>query len=218
MHIPEKIPLTVLCGFLGSGKTTLLRRWQMDDALSDAAYIIHDLSEFGVDVELLSEDNSTPQPGQIIDRVAALHGIHAREQLHVSAGRALEEIANLDPVPSQVLCESTGAARPWPLISALTQNERFSLRHFIVTVDALNLHRDFDNGRVLTGEASVSKDVALRYAAEILAEQLIFASVIILTKVDIPQLISFQNPTSHSMREVDSSDLKNIFRKIPSIS
>ncbi|MEO1335074.1 MAG: GTP-binding protein, partial [Myxococcota bacterium] len=135
-------------------------------------------------VELLSDENSSPVAGHLVDRVAALHGTHAREQLHASVGRTLDEIAVLDPAPPHVLCESTGAARPWPLIVALTQNGRFRLRHFIVTVDALNLHRDFADGRVFSGEAAAPEDGALRYAAEILAEQLFFASVIIITKID----------------------------------
>ena len=191
MRTTNNFPITVLCGFLGSGKTTLLRRWRSEETLRNAAFIIHDLSEFGVDVELLSEENSTPKKGQLTDRVAALHGTHAREKLHTSVGRALAEIATLEPIPSHLLCESTGAARPWPLIAALTQDARFSLRHFIVTVDALNLHRDFKDGRVLTGEASISSDVALQYAAEILAEQILFASVIILTKIDtVPKAVT----------------------------
>ncbi len=177
-------PVTVLCGFLGSGKTTLLRRWRSDKALRDAAIIVHDLSEFGVDAELLVDENSKPEPGRLVDRVAALHGTHAGEQLHESVGRALGEIATLDPAAPHILCESTGAARPWPLIVALTQDDRFYLRHFAVTVDSLNLHRDFADGRVFTGEASASGDAALLCAAEILAEQLVFASVIILTKTD----------------------------------
>ena len=180
----EQIPLVTLCGFLGSGKTTLLRRWRRDEALKEVPVIVHDLSEFGLDAELLSEENSKPAQGCLVGGVAALHGNHAREQLYVSVGTALAEISALEPVPPVVLCESTGAARPWPLIKALTQDKRFFLRHFIVTVDALNLHRDFEDGRVLTGEASVSQDVALRSAAEVLAEQIAFANVIILTKID----------------------------------
>jgi len=180
----EPIPIVTLCGFLGSGKTTLLRRWRRDESLNEAAMIVHDLSEFGLDAELLSDEGSTLAQGRLAGRVAALHGSHAREQLHTSLGTALDEISSLDPAPPVVLCESTGAARPWPLIKSLTQDKRFFLRHFIVTVDALNLHRDYDDGRVLTGESPGEEDVALRRAAEVLAEQIAFANVIIVTKVD----------------------------------
>ena len=180
----DSVPIVTLCGFLGSGKTTLLRRWRRDEALKDAPVIVHDLSEFGLDAELLSDENSKPSPGHLVGGVAALHGRHAREQLHDSAGEALEEISALEPAPPLVLCESTGAARPWPLIKALTQNKRFFLRHFIVTVDALNLHRDFEDGKILAGASANSQDIALRHVAEVLAEQIAFASVIILTKID----------------------------------
>lgn len=180
----KPIPVVVLCGFLGSGKTTLLRRWRRDAALRDAVVIVHDLSDFGLDAELLSAEGSEPTPGRLQGRFAALHGRHAREELHDSVGRALDDICVLDPVPPLVLCESTGAARPWPLIRALTQDLRFTLRHFIVTVDALNLHRDFADGRVLTGDAPVPDDDALYRAAGVLAEQIAFASVVVLTKID----------------------------------
>jgi len=180
----NRIPIVAVCGFLGSGKTTLLRRWQHDDALQDAAVIVHDLSEFGLDAELLAGEGAAPAAGGLTRRVAALHGVHAREHLQPSVCAALDQIAALDPAPPLVLCESTGAARPWPLIKALTQDKRFFLRHFIVTVDALNLHRDFADGRILTGESSDLHDPALLRAAGVLAEQIAFASVIILTKID----------------------------------
>ena len=178
------VPIVTLCGFLGSGKTTLLRRWRCDEFVKEAPVIVHDLSEFGLDAELLADENSPPDPGRLVGRVAALHGCHAREQLHASVGTALDEIFKLNPVPALVFCESTGAALPWPLIKALTQDKRFFLRHFIVTVDALNLHRDFVDGSILTGEASGSQAAALRHASEVLTEQILFASVIILTKID----------------------------------
>ena len=183
-----RIPIVTLCGFLGSGKTTLLRRWRRDELLKNVPVIVHDLSEFGLDAELLSDNDERPSAGHLKGGVAALHGRHAREDLHESLANSLEEIGALDPAPPLVLCESTGAARPWPLIQALTQDERFELRHFVVTVDALNLHRDFADGRFLTDESVDLPDAALRQAAQVLAEQIAFANVIVLTKIDtVPQ-------------------------------
>ena len=191
----QKIPLVALCGFLGSGKTSLLRRWRRDPALSGTALIVNDLSDLGVDAELLSDEDSNPEPGRLVDRVAALHGRHARPGfVHIGGFRAEPDFRPGAAAP-QVLCESTGAARPWPLIAALTQDDRFVLRHFIATVDALSLHRDFADGRVLTGEDggledggledSGLEDPALTHAAEILAEQILFANVVVLTKTDV---------------------------------
>ncbi len=177
-------PLVVLCGFLGSGKTTLLRRWRKEDSLKDAAILVHDLSEFGLDAELVSDEDQLPPPGKLVNRVAALHGEHAREHLQNSVGKVLGDIAELQPPAPVLICESTGAARPWPLIRAMTQDKRFELRHFIVCVDALNLHRDFSDGKVLTGEAPSPQDEALTRAAGVLAEQIAFANIIILTKID----------------------------------
>ncbi len=184
----EKIPIIALCGFLGSGKTTLLRSWRLEQSLAEAPLIVHDLSDFGLDAEILAGDETTTQIGEIVDGIAALHGHHAREGLQEAIGTTLQELATTTPAPRFVFCESTGAARPWPLIQALTQNSSFHLRHFIVTVDALNLHRDLADGLVLTGEQPPLSDPGLHHAAQVLAEQIAFASIIILTKVDlVPQ-------------------------------
>ena len=105
------------------------------------------------------------------------------------AGGDLDGVGHVDHLGRGVgVVSAAGVARPWPLIKALTQDKRFFLRHFIVTVDALNLHRDFADGRALTGESAASGDAAMHRAAEVLVEQIAFANVIILTKVDtIPE-------------------------------
>src|SRR3954462_10503178 len=48
-HPAEPIPLTVLTGFLGAGKTSLLNRLLKDPALSNAAVIINEFGEIGLD-------------------------------------------------------------------------------------------------------------------------------------------------------------------------
>ena len=180
----NQIPIVALCGFLGSGKTTLLRRWRKDYSLDNTALIVHDLSELGIDAEILSVETQILEAGKLNGRIAALHGKHATEYLHDSLKKSLDSIFNLNPKPSVILSESTGAARPWPLIKALTQDNRFYLKHFIITIDALNLYRDFQNGSILTGEEKISSDPATSKAVLILAEQIAFSSVIILTKID----------------------------------
>jgi len=182
--VKNQIPIVALCGFLGSGKTTLLRRWRKDYSLDNTALIVHDLSELGIDAEILSVETQILEAGKLNGRIAALHGKHATEYLHDSLKKSLDSIFNLNPKPSVILSESTGAARPWPLIKALTQDNRFYLKHFIITIDALNLYRDFQNGSILTGEEKISSDPATSKAVLILAEQIAFSSVIILTKID----------------------------------
>lgn len=177
-------PITVLCGFLGSGKTTLLRNWKLDATFPNSAFIINDLNTTGVDAALVSDKKCSPEDGQVVGRVAGLLGKHSQAEFHSSVGNILGDIAELKPDPAHVFCESTGNARPWSLIAALTQSKQFHLRHFIVTIDALHLHRDFADGHVFTGEAKISNDYALQHAAEIIAEQILFASAIILTKTD----------------------------------
>ncbi len=182
---PDPLPIVVLNGFLGSGKTTLLRKWRRAPACANAALIVHDLSEFGLDAELLADESNPPVLGELHGRLAALHGRHAGDDLAPSLARALDGISQLDPPPPLVFLESTGAARPWPLLRALAEDPRFQIRHWIVTVDALNLHRDFRDGKAFTGESAPPDDPALARAMLVLAEQLAFASVILLTKTDL---------------------------------
>ena len=77
MNTREKVPVTILTGFLGSGKTTLLRNWRRDKTLRAAPLIVHDLSEFGLDARTLADEGSQPVPGRLVDGIAALHGKHA---------------------------------------------------------------------------------------------------------------------------------------------
>ena len=181
----DKIPIVALCGFLGSGKTTLLRRWRRNEFLDDAVVIVNDLGEAGIDAEILSKEDKKLSAGKLNGRLAPLHGLYSHKYLQESFKLTLDNIFNLEPSVPLVLSESTGVARPWSLIKALTQDNRFFLRHFIVTVDALNLHRDFNDGLILTMEIKTTQDKALTRASYVLAEQISFASVIILTKIDM---------------------------------
>ena len=56
----ERIPVTVLTGFLGSGKTTLLNKLLRRPELSDTAVIINEFGEIGLDHQLLEAAKDEP--------------------------------------------------------------------------------------------------------------------------------------------------------------
>ena len=52
-HEPEKIPVTVLTGYLGAGKTTLLNRILSEPHGKRYAVIVNEFGEIGIDNELV---------------------------------------------------------------------------------------------------------------------------------------------------------------------
>ncbi|HVM84067.1 MAG TPA: GTP-binding protein, partial [Candidatus Binatia bacterium] len=46
---PERIPVSVITGFLGSGKTTLLKHLLTQPEMADAAVVINEFGEVGLD-------------------------------------------------------------------------------------------------------------------------------------------------------------------------
>jgi G3E family GTPase len=53
----ERIPVTVLTGFLGSGKTTLLNKLLRRPELADTAVIINEFGEIGLDHLLVEKSD-----------------------------------------------------------------------------------------------------------------------------------------------------------------
>ena len=52
--VDDRIPVTLLTGFLGSGKTTVLNRLLMQPGLTNTAVIINEFGEIGLDHELVT--------------------------------------------------------------------------------------------------------------------------------------------------------------------
>ena len=57
MEAADRTPVTVLTGFLGSGKTTLLNGWLRSPELSNAAVIVNEFGEIGIDHSLIASSN-----------------------------------------------------------------------------------------------------------------------------------------------------------------
>lgn len=161
------IAFNVLTGFLGSGKTTLLNKLLRHDDMADAAVIINEFGEIGLDhllVETADEDIVLEMSSGCLcctmrgDLVDTIQGLLAR--------RATGEIKAFD----RLVIETTGLADPAPVLHTAMNHpylvHRLRLEGVWTTVDALN------------GEATLNAHAeAVKQAA--------VADRLIITKTDI---------------------------------
>jgi G3E family GTPase len=188
---PERLPVSVLTGFLGSGKTTLLRHLLRQPELADTAVIINEFGEIGLDhllVESSNEDMLLLASGCLCctirgDLIQTLRRLYKR--------RIKGEI----PSFSRVVIETTGLADPAPILHTLIQDPMLSdvyrLDGVIATVDAVNGMDQLDRQVESVKQAAV-------------------ADRLVLTKADIngdtaalEQRLRHLNPAAPILRAVD---------------
>lgn len=125
-----RIPVYLVTGFLGSGKTTLLARWLKEPLFADAALIVNEIGEVGIDHATLGYAGESSL--LLADACVCCSGLPA---LH----EALEELfwARLHRRMARfgsVVIETTGLADPVPLLDSLKQNAFVRQRYRVVGV------------------------------------------------------------------------------------
>jgi len=134
----EPIPVWLLTGFLGAGKTSLLRQWLRAPELANAALVINEFGEVGLDDALLGA--AVDSPALISGACVCCSGLEGLEG--TLSDLFWDRLHRRRPRFDAVVIETTGLADPRPIQRALAQHpllrERYALRATLSVVSSTN--------------------------------------------------------------------------------
>ena len=185
----NKLPVTVLSGFLGAGKTTVLSHILNNRQGKKVAVIVNDMSDINIDAATIKNDVSLNHSNEkLVEMSNGCICCTLREDLLVEVGKLAKD-GRFD----YLVIESTGISEPLPVAETFTFADEngvslgdiATLDTMVTVVDAVNFLNDYEQANDVqdTGESLGEDDE--RSVADLLVDQVEFADVILISKTDL---------------------------------
>lgn len=186
----NKLPVTVLSGYLGSGKTTVLNHVLNNRSGLKVAVIVNDLSEVNIDAELIKEGGGLSRTNEkLVEMSNGCICCTLREDLLQEVERLAKE-KRFD----YILIESTGIGEPVPVAQTFTYvdeeqgidlTQHCRLDCMVTVVDAYRFWHDFSSGESLLDRSQAVGEDDTREVVDLLIDQIEFCDVLLLNKCDL---------------------------------
>ncbi|EJE48966.1 cobalamin biosynthesis protein CobW [Acidovorax sp. CF316] len=187
----NKIPATIVTGFLGSGKTTLLRHLLTNAQGKRIAVIVNEFGELGIDGELLRScgigcDENGVENGQLFELANGCLCCTVQEEF----APVMEQLAARRDQIDHLVIETSGLALPKPLVQAFqwpALRNVFTVDSVITVVDAPAVAAGHFADDPVAVDAQRRADENLDHESplhELFEDQLATADLVVLHKTD----------------------------------
>ncbi|NKB21429.1 MAG: cobalamin biosynthesis protein CobW [Alphaproteobacteria bacterium] len=184
----QKVPVTVITGFLGAGKTSLIRHLISNAHGKKMALLINEFGDLGVDGELLKGcDDETCTEDDIVELTNGCICCTVADDFLPT----LSQLLDRDEKPDHIVIETSGLALPKPLVKAFQWPEvrsRTTVDSVIAVVDGPAVHSGMFADDPEAVQAQREADEMLDHEsplAEVFEDQLACADIVVLSKADL---------------------------------